>query len=278
MAGVSVLVLTYNEEANLRPCLESVRWCDDVHVVDSGSSDSTVAIAQELGARVLVHRFEHFSAQRNWALDNVPFRHEWIFVLDADERVPADLASEMQEAVRAATPGVSGFLLPLRVYFLGRWIRHASQYRRVWFLRLFRRGAARYEDRKVNAHTILQGMCGYLQHALDHDNRKGIAELLVKYNRYASLEAEETLRLRRGSATTGLPARLGGSPPERRRWFKQIFMRLPCRGALKFLYLYVWCRGFLDGAPGFFWCVLMAMQEVLTGLHVYARRHNLSVS
>lgn len=275
--SISVLVLTYNEETNLRGCLESVLWSGDIHVVDSGSTDATVAIARELGAHVHVHPFEHFSAQRNWALDNVPLRYEWLLVIDADERASPELATEIQAAVRTAAPDVSGFLLPLRLLFLGRWIPHASQYREVWFLRLFRHRTVRYEDRLVNAHPILRGDYRTLKSPLIHDNRKGITDLVAKFNRYASLEAEETLRLRRGDAATGLPARLGGSALERRRWLKHLHMRLPFRSLSKFLYLYVWRRGFLDGAPGFFYCALMGLQEFFVVAKVGASKRHLPV-
>lgn len=275
MAGVSVLVLTLNEEPNLRACLESVRWSDDINVVDSGSTDATVAIARELGAHVHVHPFEHFSAQRNWALRNVPFRNEWVLVLDADERVSAVLVEEIRLAVVQAPAGVAGFEMRRKVYFLGRWVKRAGQFNAFWFLRLFRHRVAQYEDRSVNEYPLVVGEVRRLCGALLHENLKSVTDLIAKFNRYATLEAEETLRLRRGDTSIGLPARLGGSALERRRWLKHLHMRLPLRSLSKFLYLYVWRRGFLDGAAGFFYCALLSSIEYLIALKVGARRRGL---
>ena len=273
--SVSILVLTYNEEANLPACLESVRWSDDVHVVDSGSTDRTVEISRSFGAQVYVHPFDNFSAQRNWALQNAEFRHDWVLVLDADERIPPDLAEEVRGGVGHAPSGVAGFEMRRKVYFLGGWLKNAGQFNGFWFLRLFRYRAARYEERSVNEYPLVNGDVWRLNGALLHDNRKGITDLLAKFNRYATLEAEETLRLRRGAAPTDLPARLMGSPAERRRWLKHLSMRLPFRGLVKFLYLYVWRRGFLDGLPGFFYCALLSSVEFLISLKVGARRRQL---
>lgn len=275
MTGISVLVLTYNEEANLRGCLESVRWSDDIHVVDSGSTDGTAIIARQCGAQVHVHPFEHFAAQRNWALENVPFGHEWVLVLDADERTPPDLAEEMVQAVAQSPAGVAGFELRRAVHFLGRPIKNAGQFEHFWFLRLFRHRAARYEDRSVNEYPLVGGEIRKLQGALIHENRKDVTELVAKFNRYATLEAEETLRLQRGAAPTDLPARPLGTAAERRRWWKHLSMRLPWRAFLKFFYLYIWRRGFLDGAPGFFYCALLSSIECLIALKVGAQRRRL---
>jgi glycosyltransferase involved in cell wall biosynthesis len=270
--AVSVLVLTLNEELHLRDCLESVRWSDDVHVVDSGSTDRTQEIARATGAQVHVHPFENFSAQRNWALRHAPFRHEWVLVLDADERVPADLAAEMADAVARARPEVGGFEMRRRVYFQGCWLRHAGQFQAFWFLRLFRHPQTRYEDRQVNEYPIVEGERGRLHGALLHENRQPVEELLEKFRRYASMEAEETARLLRGGTATGLQARWNGTAEERRRWLKQLHLRLPFRGTRKLLYLLLWRGGLLDGPAGWSYCWLMAQQEYMISSYLRARR------
>ncbi len=277
MAGISILVLTYNEEANLPTSLESVRWSDDLHVVDSGSSDRTPEIAREFGAQVYVHPFKNFSDQRNWALRHARFAHEWVLVLDADESVPPELAEEMRAAVREAPAGVAGFELRRKVYFLGRWIKRAGQFHTFWFLRLFRHRGARYEDRSVNEYLLMDGEIRQLRGALIHDDRKPIEFLLQRFNRYATLEAEETLRLLRGGAETGLAARLTGTAAERRRWLKQLHLRLPFRGARKLLYLLLWRRGLLDGPAGILFCFLMAAQEWMLAVKLQALKQGLPV-
>ena len=277
MPSVSVLVLTYNEEANLPACLASVRWSDDLHVVDSGSADRTQEIAREFGAHVYLHPFKDFSDQRNWALRNVRFAHEWVLVLDADESVPPELAEELQAAVQQAPEGVVGFEMRRKVYFLGRWLKRAGQFDAFWFLRLFRHRQARYEDRRVNEYLLIDGEVQRLRGALVHDDRKPIEFLLRRFNRYATLEAEETLRLLRGGAKTGLDARPTGSAAERRRWLKQLHLRLPLRGTRKLLYLLLWRRGLLDGLAGLLFCSLMAAQEWMLSVKLAALKHDLPV-
>jgi glycosyltransferase involved in cell wall biosynthesis len=277
VSKVSILILTYNEEANLPACLESVRWSDDIHVVDSGSTDRTLEIARAAGAHLYTHPFENFSRQRNWALANARFRHQWVLSLDADEVVPPELAEEIERAVAAAPADVNGYAVRWKVLFLGRWLQHVSQYNSFWFLRLYRHRATRYEDRQVNAYALVEGKTGRLENPLVHDNRKGLTALVEKFNRYAALEAEETLRLRGGRSETGLPARLGSVEAERRRRLKQLYMRLPFRATIKFFYLFVVCRGFLDGLPGFFYAALMAEQEFLIAANVATRKRGLPI-
>lgn len=272
MADVSVLVLTYNEELNLPGCLGSVRWSDDVHVVDSGSTDATQEIARRFGARLYLHPFEHFSAQRNWALRHAAFRHDWVLMLDADERTPPELPAEMQRAVVHAPPAVAGFEMRRKVFFQGRWISHAGQFDHFWFLRLFRHGATRYEDRSVNEYPLVEGGVRHLQGALVHENRKPVGEMVAKFRRYAALEAREALKLLRHQADTGLPARWRGTPAERRRWLKHLHLRLPLRGLRKFLYLFAWRLGFLDGIPGIVYCALMGYQEFVLARELRALR------
>ena len=277
MASVSILVLVLNEEIHLPACLQSVEWSDDVHVVDSGSSDRTVEWARTMGARVHVHQFENFSRQRNWALDNVPFRHEWLLVLDADEVVPPELAEEIERVVSGGPPGVHGFRLRREVHFLGRPIRHAGQFSSFWFLRIFRRGSVRYEDRRVNAHPLTEGETATLQNHLLHNNRKGVMDLMEKFARYALLEAEEFVESQEEEKGRAVETRRTGSPEERRRRLKRLAARLPNRGLLKFVYLYVYRRGFLDGGPGFFYSALMAAQEFLSASAVGCLRRGLPV-
>ncbi|MFQ5695538.1 MAG: glycosyltransferase family 2 protein, partial [Terriglobia bacterium] len=252
-------------------------WSDDLHVVDSGSTDRTLAICRQFTSRIHQRAFHPESAQYNWILENVPFRHPWLLVVDADETVPPALREEILGAVAAAPAELDAFYVGFRVYFLGRWIQRSTLYGSTLLLRLFRHRQVRYEQRPINPHPIVRGRFGKLQNDLVHHNHNGLTRLVAKYNRYATMEAEQTLRLLRGDAETGLRARPGGNPSERRRWLKQVFMGLPLRPLLKSFYLYVLMRGFLDGAPGLLWCALMGMQEFLVTAKVGARKRGLPI-
>src|SRR5947208_10652805 len=124
--ALSLLRLTRNEEKSIGDCLRSVAWAPEIFVVDSESTDRTTEIATSLGAKVFAHPFEGYAAQRNWALENLPFSNEWVLMLDADERVPLALAAEITEVVRSDREGNAGFYLGRRFLFLGRWLKHGG--------------------------------------------------------------------------------------------------------------------------------------------------------
>jgi glycosyltransferase involved in cell wall biosynthesis len=276
---VSALVPMLNEQANITACLESLRFCDEVWVVDSHSRDGSREIAANLGARVIP--FDYVPGgpkKKNWALANVPFRHEWVLIVDCDERVPPALAEEIQNAVEH--PGdYSGFYLNRRVYFLGRWLAHC------WYpscnLRLFRHRLGRYErlesgfaqtgDNEVHEHVLLEGKAAYLRHDLIHRDYRNLHHFLERHNRYSTWEAEHRLR-ELGGQREGIPASWGGGPTARRRWLKRLFLRLPCKPLLRFLYTYLWRRGFLDGYPGFLISAYMAVYEFEIGMKMYELR------
>ncbi len=258
-AAVSVVILTRNEEKNIGECVRSLRWAGEVFVVDSLSEDRTAEMAKAAGAMVFPHRFEGYAAQRNWALDNLPFSNQWVLMLDADERVPAALAAEIAETVRNDGNGRAGFYLKRRLLFMGRWLKHGGLYP-TWILRLFKRGCVRFEERPLNEHAILHGTAGRLQNAFDHDDLRPLSNWITKHNRYADLEAEEYWQetLRGGYAAT-IPARWWGSQAERKRWIKlRLWNRLPplLRPFLFWGRNYILKAGFLDGRQGFIYHVL----------------------
>ncbi|MGP8049545.1 MAG: glycosyltransferase family 2 protein [Desulfobaccales bacterium] len=264
---VSVLVCTKNEARNLKACLESVAWAGDLVVLDSGSDDDTVNIARRLGARVVQRPFDNFSAHKNWALDNLDFAHDWVLILDADERVSPALAREIAAAV--ARPGeVCGYYLARQNFFCGKWIRHGG-----WFpdynLRLLKLGRGRYESRLVHEHVLLDGPAGYLENPLAHDDYKGLERYFDRHNLYSSLEAVEAARIIRaaGQPARSLPAALRTRGPERRRFLKNLAYRyLPARALIKFLWMYLLRLGFLDGRLGFRYCLLHAFYEYQVSL------------
>ncbi len=266
---LSVLVPTLDEELNLPDCLASAAFADEVVVVDSFSSDRTCEIAREAGAQVVQHHFENYSKQKNWALETLPFRNDWLLILDADERVTPELRAEIEPLLTAPPrPGApDGYYLNRRFIFLGHWIRHAGWYP-SWSLRLFRHRLGRYDDREVHEHLVLRGRAGYLRHDLLHDDRRGLEAFVARHNRYSTLEAAARLKAERGAADRAtLPARLWGSPVERKRFLRErVWPRVPLKPLALFVYMYLARQGFRDGSPGLALCLFHAFQEWMVGL------------
>ena len=259
--SVSVLILTLNEEINIGACIDSLAWSDDIVVLDSLSTDRTVEIAHEKGARVIQRPFDSWSAHQNWAVQNIEFRHPWVFYLDADERCPEDLRAEVQQRASAAAVE-SAFRMRRKDFFMGRWLRHAQLYP-TWLFRLFRPERIRYE-RVVNPVATVQGQVGELQaHFHHYPFSHGISHWIARHNRYSDLEAVEALKLRQ-SPPSGPRANLwSGDPNQRRRALKDLFFRMPARPLLKFGYYMIWRRAFLDGRAGLTYVSLLTIYEYL---------------
>jgi glycosyltransferase involved in cell wall biosynthesis len=257
-SSVSVLILTLNEEINIRDCIASLSWSDDVIILDSYSTDATVQMAAELGARVYQRKFDNWAAHQNWAVSNLPFKHPWVLYLDADERCPDDLR---EEVCRLATPEAaeSAFRVRRKDYFMGRWLRHAQLYP-SWFTRLFRPLAISY-DRLVNPVATVNGITGTIDsHITHYPFSHGIGHWIDRHNRYSAFEAMEMFKIRNGAVRT--PGSIWShDPAERRRALKDIFFRMPVRPWVKFGYYYFARRGFLDGHPGLTYSALQAIYE-----------------
>ncbi|NOZ23699.1 MAG: glycosyltransferase [Planctomycetes bacterium] len=266
-SGVSVLLITFNEDPNIRKCLESLRWADGVFVVDSFSTDRTVEICREFAdANVVVaqHPFEDYASQRNWGLKNLPFDTDWVFALDADEVVPRALADEVVEKVKRDDGRCAGYLGRDRHIFLGRPIRQATRN----IVRLFRRGQGRYV-RSVNEKLAIEGNLGQLSNRVLHDTRKGLADWVAKNNRYTTMEAAEYLRTKRGGGGRVSVREVLTRADRRRIALKNLFVRMPCRAILKFLYVFLWRRGIFDGVPGLIYSGLTAWVEFQIGIKVF---------
>jgi glycosyltransferase involved in cell wall biosynthesis len=254
--SISLIVLTKNEAENIRFCLDSVKdLVSEIIVVDSGSTDETVKIVGEYGARVFTNPFKNQAEQFNWALDNTNPQGSWILRLDADEYLLPELKAEILDALETATGEVAGFFLKRRVYFMGRWIRHGGYYP-TWILRLFRRGAARSELREMDEHLILinNGQIKYLKNDFVDENHKSLNWWIEKHNQYATREAEAVKNKHGG--VDGDPL---GDPTERKRFYKEkVYGRLPLfiRSFLYFFYRYFLRLGFLDGVRGLIFHIL----------------------
>ena len=258
---ISVLRLTKNEEENLPSCLASVNWSDDVHVLDSHSTDGTVEIARSAGAHVHYRAFDNFAAQQNWALRSIPFRHPWVFYLDADERVTPSLKESMLHAAAAPGPHVA-FRMQRRDFFMDTWLKHVQL--SPYFLRLFRPGKMKYE-RLGHPVSVPDGPVGQVQGYLDHfPFSKGIAKWIDKHNFYSTQEAQQILLNRHSGAECSLKKALFARDfHERRRHQKEIFYRIPARPLFKFAMTYVGRRGFLDGRAGLAYSLLQAFYEYM---------------
>lgn len=268
MQRITTIIISLNEEKNIAYAIDSVKGWTDVFVVDSGSSDQTVRIAESLGATVVRHEFESYASQRNWAVSNEPFGNGWIFFLDADEVLLEGLKDEMLQAVEEGA--YEGFYIKYRFYFMGRWLRHGGDYP-TWILRLFKKGKGVVE-RDVNEHLKVDGAFGYLKHDFADINRKGIGEWVRKHNRYAEMEALELVRYDERKRAQGKDgrAKFFGVQAERKRWIREYIWNplLPpvVRPFFYFIYCYVIRLGFLDGKAGFIYRALQCWFYLLIDL------------
>jgi glycosyltransferase involved in cell wall biosynthesis len=270
---VSVVVPIKNEAENLPRCLASIAWADEIFVVDSQSTDGSPRIAEELGARVVQFEFNGtWPKKKNWALENLPFRNEWVFILDADEVLPAGAEAEFRAAL--ADPGATaGFWINRRFMFMGRWLRHA--YYPNWNLRLFRHSLGRYEkltdaatasgDNEVHEHVVLEGPTGRLRCELDHYAFPSVEVFVEKHNRYSNWEARVAVANQYGPGGGALQS----ARVAQRRRLKQFSQWLPFRPLLRFLYVYLWQKGFLDGREGYYFARMHGFYEFLSVAKTY---------
>ncbi len=262
-APISVVILTVNEEVNIADCLASCRWCDDVHVLDSGSTDKTAEIAESCGARVHVHPFESFGDQRNWAIDHIPTRHDWIFHLDADERFTPQLVEAMRDLLAGDAPQ-SGFHVPHKLMFMGRWLKRSGAYP-TYQMRLFHKGRMRFCDYGHGQRELTNGQIGVLDEPyLHYVFSKGLDEWLDKHNRYSSLEAWQLLDGRRDAWS--IPTLFSGHRVTRRRAWKEFSYRLPCRAALRWFVTLFVLGGVFEGRPAWAYARLVSMYEHMISL------------
>ncbi len=243
--SVSVIILTYNEELNIKNCLKNVvDWAAEVFIVDSYSTDKTLEIAKKYSCKIFQHPFENQARQFNWALENLEIKNEWILRLDADEYLTEELKGEITEKLKNTADAITGFYMKRRVYFMGKWIKHGGYYP-TWILRLFRHGKGMSEEREMDEHIILsEGKAERLKNDFVDDNEKDLESWISKHNDFSTREARERLK--------GESVEVGGQAG-RKRWLKQnLYLRLPLffRSFLYFIYRYFFRLGFLDGKEG----------------------------
>ena len=264
---ISLFVPCKNEEANLERCLQSVSWVDEVFVVDSQSTDRTTKIAQEHGAAVVQFEYKGgWPKKKNWALDNIIFSHEWLLILDADECLPPEAEKEINKIVCNPNPEHVGYWINRRYFFLGKALKHA--YFPNWNLRLFKHKLGRYEkitdadthsgDNEVHEHVVVQGSTGKLESIIDHHAFPTIESFVEKHNRYSNWEAIVE------SSSKHDENFLQHTQVKGKRRLRSLFRKLPFRPTLRFLYVFIWQRGILDGWEGYVFARLHGQYEFLS--------------
>ncbi|HEY6042886.1 MAG TPA: glycosyltransferase family 2 protein [Anaerolineae bacterium] len=221
---ISILLPTFNDALTIRPTLESVKWADEILIVDSFSTDATLDICREFGARIIQHEYVQSAKQKNWAIPQCAF--EWVLQIDTDEVLEPGLCEEIRARIKAGG-NEDGFMIPFKHYLLGEWVRTLNLYPE-FHLRLFRRQAGRFEDKEVHAHVRVPGPVGTLHHHILHYGMKSISNQLRNLDRYSRYQADELRK--RG---------------KRFHWY-----HLALRPFAVFGYYYFWKRGFMAGYRG----------------------------
>ncbi len=236
---ISILLPTFNNAATVRETLESIQWADEILVVDSFSTDNTLEICQEYGARIIQHDYINSARQKNWAAPQC--RHEWVLQIDTDETLEPGAREEIEAALAPGAESVQAFRLPRKNHVLGRWMRRAGIYP-DYQTRLFRRDHGRWMEREVHAHIEVPGEVRTLEHHIMHYGMPNISKQIRNLDRYTRYEADE---LRKQGIRFG-------------------WSRLILRPWLIFLHRYVWLKGFLDGWRGLILCSYFGIYDFLS--------------
>lgn len=254
---ISVLILSYNEEDNLKKCLQSVAFSNDIVLLDSFSSDKTVQIAEGFGARVCQRKFDDYATQRNYGL-NLEFSNDWILMIDADERIPEDLYQEIISIIQLKDNPKTLYRVRRKDIFMNRWIKHSSGYP-TWFGRLFKKGTVRVE-RAINEEYYTDGELGFLKsHLVHYPFNKGLDYWFERHNRYSQMEAQKLMVEKKDALN--IWNFFHRDPMLRRKAFKAFAYKMPFRPLLTFIFLYVFKLGMLDGRPGFHFSLMRSFYE-----------------
>jgi glycosyltransferase involved in cell wall biosynthesis len=262
---IEVLIPTLNEAAVIRETVENARQIGPVFVLDSMSKDGTQEIARAAGATVVEQKFLGYAQQKNWGLDNLPWKGKWVFILDADERFTPSLREELFRITRSPD-AAEGYFVNRVVIFMGRPIRHGGLYP-SWNLRFFKRGACRYEDRSVHEHMVCTGQTRYLREEMLHIRGESVHEWVRKHIRYADLESDEWVKLRYGQEAGASAGQLFTRTMRYRQYLRrEVWPRTPLKPLLRFMYMYFLRLGILDGAAGLHMAMMMTAYEYMIEL------------
>ncbi|MBE9029454.1 glycosyltransferase family 2 protein [filamentous cyanobacterium LEGE 11480] len=276
---ISVIVPAKNEESNLPACLESLSRADEIFVVDSQSSDRSIEISESYGAQVVQFEFNgSWPKKKNWSLENLPFRNEWVLIVDCDERITEELWAEMAERIEQNE--CAGYYLNRRIFFLGQWLEHGGKYP-DWNLRLFKHKLGRYEnlkteniqntgDNEVHEHVVIDGPVEYLKEDMLHIDFRDMFQWIARHNRYSNWEAQVYLNTLNGKNDDGtIGGSFFGNAVQRKRFLKRIWVHLPFKPLLRFILVYIIQLGFLDGKAGYIYARLISQYEYQIGVKLF---------
>jgi glycosyltransferase involved in cell wall biosynthesis len=268
---ISIYILTYNEELDIAACIESAMLTDDIIVVDSCSSDRTTEFAKRYPVRVVEHAFESHGRQRTWMLENISPKYDWVYILEADERMTPELFAEC--VAMSKQNEFIGYYAAERVMFMNRWIRHSTQYPR-YQMRLFCHGKVWFTDYGHTEREVCEGKTSFLKESYPHYTcSKGLSRWIEKHNRYSSDEAKETVYQLEHGTVNWKDLFFGKTEVERRHALKDLSLRLPARPIIRFIYMYFFLGGWLDGRAGLAWCTLQAFYEYLILLKAWELKY-----
>jgi glycosyltransferase involved in cell wall biosynthesis len=257
---VSVLILTKNEQQDLPGCLASVSWSDDIHVFDSYSEDNTLEIAKNAGAKITQRKFDNYASQRNASLTEIHYKYEWIFILDADERIPENLKVEITSKIQSVSKDINGFRIRRRDFLGSTWLKNAQI--SPFFIRLVRKHKALYH-REINEVIEIEGKVDQLDGFFDHyPFSKGYQHWLEKHNSYSTMEAKRWIKEYQTNMQFSIKkAFFSKDFSEKRYHQKGLFYKLPFRPVVKWFYMVIIRRSFLDGSAGITYATLQSIYE-----------------
>jgi glycosyltransferase involved in cell wall biosynthesis len=278
MQDITVIILTFNEEKHIKRCVESLQaFTDKIFIVDSGSTDKTVEIAEALGAKVVQNTWVNYAMQFNFGIENNPFKTKWLMRMDADEYVLPALASEINQKLATFSDETSGLYIKRRVIFMDKWIRHGAYYP-IWLLRIWRNGQGACEESWMDEHiTLTQGKTAQLENDLVDHNLNNLTWWTQKHNLYAIREVIDLLNIKYNFRNfESVEPKFFGTQEQRTRFLKVKYASVPLflRPIFYFIYRYFVRFGFLDGKQGFIWHFLQGFwYRFLVDAKVYEVYH-----
>lgn len=278
MQDISVIILTFNEEKHIKRCIESLLlFTDKIFIIDSGSTDKTVEIAESLGAKVVQNTWVNYAIQFNFGIQNNPFNTKWLMRMDADEYVLPELAKEINQKLENITPEIAGMYIKRRVIFMDKWIRRGAYYP-IWLLRIWRNGQGACEESWMDEHiTLTTGKTIQLENDLVDHNLNNLTWWTQKHNLYAIREVIDLLNIKYNFRNfESVEPNFFGSQEQRTRFLKVKYASIPLfiRPIIYFLYRYIFRLGFLDGKQGFIWHFLQGFwYRFLVDAKVYEVYH-----
>ncbi|GHA48819.1 glycosyl transferase [Salinimicrobium marinum] len=239
--------------------MQSLKWCDDVHVLDSGSSDNTVSVAKSYGAKVSYNAFKSFGQQRNFALDHLDLKYDWVLFLDADEVATPTFRKAVEEAIATSTDGIAGYYCCWKMMLEEKWLKYCDNFPK-WQFRLLKKGCADFTDfGHGQKEGTLFGKAAYIKEPyLHYSFSKGWGQWINRHNKYSTLEARDRLY-----HPPPFKAIFSNDSSQRNPALKSWLSRVPGWPVMRFIYTYIFNAGFLEGIPGLIYCVNIAYYEFL---------------